>query len=477
MLWIALHLPELALQVYLRGAAPANTRPPLAVVEGRRILAADAAAQALGVHPGLGIPTACALAPNLVLKPRSPVLEAAAIEEIALWAGQFTPQVSLDPPAGLLLEVAASLRLFSGLAALRSRLDQGLASLGFAALSAAAPTPLAARLLALAGHRESVTAAQLPAALAELPTALLELDAGTEETLAAIGARRLGDCLSLPRDGLARRCGPEPLRRLDRALGRLPDPRPRFEAPVRFAARIELDWPAETTEPLLFLARRLLASLAGFLAARHAGIDRFRLELEHEERPPTPLSIELASRGRDEARFLDVLRERLARLALEAPVRGLALAAEAIDELVPKSRSLFDEGRDSRESCARLLESLRARLGGEAVTGVRTVPAHRPEFAWEAAEPGEKQRVDTLCGQRPLWLLEPPQALPEQDALPQWNGPVLLLAGPERIESGWWDGADCARDYYLACGPDHELLWLFRERRSPHGWYLHGLFA
>jgi protein ImuB len=108
---------------------------------------------------------------------------------------------------------------------------------------------------------------------------------------------------------------------------------------------------------------------------------------------------------------------------------------------------------------------------------VRAVPAHRPEFAWETAEPGARQRVETLCGNRPLWLLEPPQALPERNALPQWDGPVTLLSGPERIESGWWDGQDCSRDYFLASGPQQELLWLFHERRDPRGWYLHGLFA
>ena len=54
-----------------------------------------------------------------------------------------------------------------------------------------------------------------------------------------------------------------------------------------------------------------------------------------------------------------------------------------------------------------------------------------------------------------------------------------LLAGPERIESGWWDGeaADVCRDYFVARRPDHSLVWVFRERRAPHGWFLHGYFA
>jgi protein ImuB len=473
--WIAIHLPELALQVFLRGSASPEL---LAVVEGRGILAASEAARALGVHAGLGVATACAIAPDLVLKPRSAAGESAALDEIAVWADQFTPQLSLDPPDVVLLEVEASLRLFGGIAALRRRLDRGLADLGFAAVTACAPTPLAARLLARSGRSDIVAAAELAATVAPLAISLLDLAADSEETLAAIGARTIGDCLRLPRDGLARRCGPGLLRRLDQALGRLPDPRPWFAAPATFAARIELNWPADSTEPVLFLAKRLLAGLAGFLAARLGGVERFIVVLEHEGRPATQLVVELTSRGRDEQRFLGVLRERLARLELAAPVVAVRLAADEIHGLVAASRDLFDNQRnDSRDACAKLLENLRARLGDDAVTGVRAVPAHRPEFAWANDEPGARQRTEALCANRPLWLLDPPQALPERNALPQWDGPVALLAGPERIESGWWDGGDCARDYYLGSGPQHELLWLFHDRRQPGGWFLHGLFA
>jgi protein ImuB len=480
MLWIAIHLPELPLQIFLRSSASPEA---LAVSEGRAIVAANAAAQALGVRSGMGIATACAVAPDLVLKPRNAEQEALALREIALWAGQFTAQINLDPPTGVLLEVGASLRLFGGIATLKRRIDGGLAGIGYGAVTACAPTPLAARMLAKARRNSVVGIDGLTAAIAPLPVQLLDISRDAAETLAAIGARNIGDCLALPRDGLARRCGPELLRQIDRALGKLPDPRRWFEAPATFSSRLELGWPAESTEPILFVGKRLLTGLAGFLSGRQAGIERFVLTLEHEHRPPTVLGVELASRSRDEARFVNVLRERLAHLTqngLDAPVIAVTLTAEQIDSVVVANRSLFDDARDyrdNREPCARLLENLRARLGDKAVTGVRAVPVHRPEFAWETVEPGAKQRAEMLCGNRPLWLLEPPQALPERNALPQWDGPVALLSGPERIESGWWDGQDCSRDYYLASGPQHELLWLFRERRNPRGWYLHGLFA
>jgi protein ImuB len=54
--------------------------------------------------------------------------------------------------------------------------------------------------------------------------------------------------------------------------------------------------------------------------------------------------------------------------------------------------------------------------------------------------------------------------------------PTQLLAGPERIESGWWDGGDVARDYYLARGGDGARLWVYQDLRSGC-WHLHGYWA
>ena len=52
-----------------------------------------------------------------------------------------------------------------------------------------------------------------------------------------------------------------------------------------------------------------------------------------------------------------------------------------------------------------------------------------------------------------------------------------VLAGPERIESGWWDGEDVRRDYYLVETAQGQRAWAFRvagEQAGPfmlHGWF------
>jgi protein ImuB len=84
---------------------------------------------------------------------------------------------------------------------------------------------------------------------------------------------------------------------------------------------------------------------------------------------------------------------------------------------------------------------------------------------------------------RPVWLLPEPLPLPEQRSQPLLDGrPLQLLAGPERIESGWWDGAPAARDYFVAAGAGGALVWIYRTRLplaqpAGGGWFLHGRFG
>jgi protein ImuB len=76
-----------------------------------------------------------------------------------------------------------------------------------------------------------------------------------------------------------------------------------------------------------------------------------------------------------------------------------------------------------------------------------------------------------------LWMLDTPQPLGQRNGQPCHGGRLCLLSGPERIETGWWDGGDVARDYYQARTSQGELLWIFQDRRNRDGWYLHGIFG
>ncbi|HJW03613.1 MAG TPA: DNA polymerase Y family protein [Azospira sp.] len=562
MLWLALRFPRLPLDALalppVQPPIPPSSSasaPPRAAVAGGKVAAVDGAAAALGVAPGMGLASAWGLAPTLAVVERSPVAEARALEGLACWAGNFTPQVCLDPPAGLLLEIGGCLRLFGGLDVLLEQACRGLAEQGYALAAACAPTPLAARWLANGApvmepggppeHSDPGRGTGTPATgsfsgcsfnspvgneappssqggqlqarsipvcteLAELseflgPLSLdcLELAASIRSRLENFGTRRLDDLLALPRAGLSRRLGPELALDLSRALGEVPDPRPRFPFPETFRQGLELPARVEDASTLLFAARRLLEGLQGWLAARSAGVARCTLALDHEGRAPTALVLGFAGQTRDGTRLERVLRERLGNLSLAAPVQALTLTADEVGDLPGEDRLLpgqAEEGGADPERVAVVVERLRARLGPDKVYGLAAVADHRPERATRKctlectldkllgpamaeSKAGSVSAVMPGQGPRPLWLLACPRPLNEHQGRPWHAGPLSLLAGPERIESGWWDDGersgegitgDQRRDYFVARNPQGEWLWIFRDEA---GWFLHGSFA
>jgi protein ImuB len=476
MLWIALHFPRLALEAPLRGLAPCDG-VPWAIAEERAVIACDAAASALGVRAGMPLAAAWAIAPQLAVRPRDAPAERSALEGAAAWLGGFTPRVSLEPPASLLAEVSGGLRLFGGLAHLIERMRAGCRELGHDAVLAAAPTARSALWLAAAGCETQIEdRAALRPALAALPASVASPDSGTRELLRALGIATLGELLALPREGVALRCGQGLLDALDAALGAAPEPRAWFAAPPHFAVRLELPGEVTHAEGVLFAARRLLMQLEGVLAARQAGVRRFTLALVHRRARPSVLEIGLGSPAREAARCLALLRERLASFALPAPVEAIRLEAGRFVPLPGFSAGLFGDVRAEREDWVRLLERLRARLGAASIHGLGLAAEHRPERAWRplAGDEAPPQSPEAWGGARPLWLLEPPRRLREANGVPQDGAPLELLVGPERIESGWWDGEDVARDYFIARAAGAALLWVYRAR---DGWYLHGIFA
>jgi protein ImuB len=456
---------------------------PQAVWEGkgarRRLVQANEAAQAHGVRPDQSVAAARALCASLALSQRSLQAEAAARERLAAACYRLSGMVHVAAPDAVLLEAGASFTLFGGAAALLAEARAICDELGLDVRMSLAPTPAAAELLAHADAGLQVTeAADLHRTLGQLALAHTPLSEETRHGLARVGFHAIGDLARLPRAALARRFQAETVAYLDRLFGHAPDPRTAWVPPPRFAARIELPAHYHALEPLLFPLRRLISELCACLAAREGGVQRCTLVLGHEQRAATRVAIGSAEPTRDPARLFELARARLERTALPAPVAVLGLVAPSLPPLVPRYEDLFR--REQAMPLPRLLERLRARLGDGSVAALALHADHRPERAslldagFELAEApagyvaARAARVEHL-GTRPVWLLPAPEPIdPAQ---------FHLLAGPERLESGWWDEADVCRDYYLASRRDGAIGWIFHERRPPRNWYLHGWFG
>ena len=474
MLWICLHFPDLPLAIFARADARGSPTVVSSISHRPDVIAANAAAKKRGIVPGLSIASALALDPKLDIHLRDERSEASALKSIALWAGQWTPTISIEPSGCVLLEVAGALGYFGGLDRLLARIAAGLIEIGFPGAIAVAPTAGGASLLARAGRKCMVTeSARVESALSSLPVTLLTHAQAALDMLSAIGVRTIGELVALPRDGVARRFGQALLDEIDRAMGRLPEARPPFVPPEHYHGQLELPAPVEAAEALLFGARRLVVELAGFLQGRGAGVTRLTCDLVHEDEAPTSIVLVLKA-TRQVEHIMNVLRERLAREVLPDRVEAIRLVTEEIAPLAATEGDFFAATKNA-EAGAELIERLRARLGEDAVRTLALHADHRPERAWrweQAAMASATTKNDLpRLPVRPLWLLPEPYAL----ATDPTDAALQLASGPERIEGGWWDGGDIGRDYFVGRNVRGEALWLYRDREG--GWFVHGVFA
>jgi protein ImuB len=531
MLWACFHFPQLALDAIRVDADPIDAQargqqPPFAVIDGpqqrRHVVLANAAARNAGVRNGHAVAAAQTLCPRLTTAPRDETAERLALESIAAWAYRFSAEVSIAAPDTIFLEVGASLALFGGWPAIERRLRSEIATFGFAYSLTAAPAAAGARVLAT--HADGITipsVATLVAALGAVPLAASGFDGKTVAALRGMGFRTLSDLFRLPRAELARRIGEASLDHLDRMRGLAAESLLRYRPPARYERRLEFSFGIESHGPLAFPLQRLIREFALFLIARDGGVQRFALVLGHERGASTRIEIGLLAPQRDATALLELARARLERIELPAPVHALTLRADDLPPLCPLHRDLFDAGRREALDWPALAERLCARLGEKALYGLACAADHRPELAWRpisardamrrsnatARADSGKSRVlsrqnivdDNAAGHaiavvirkpkakrgaptlvpaidaktRPFWLLRRPNVL---------RGTITrILAGPERIESGWWDEDDQRRDYYVVETNLGQRAWAFVEtgmpadRRAP--WMLHGWFA
>ncbi len=476
MLWLALQFPHLSLDLVTRGHELCRDLPVAIsdnVSRKQCVLDCNPAAAHAGVRPGLPVNAALGLLETLHLVSRDTQAEQDALQRLAAWCYQYSSQVTIIPQrTSLVLEVGASRRLFGAAEELAQKLNGELLQLGYHVRAGTAPTPEAACLAARHGLHIS-RASEIYSRIEKLPLDSLELDLNQGPALQKMGFRSIGEILKLPRKALARRMGPAAVDYLDRLTGSRPDPRPAWQPPEHFSSGMDLASEISTSQALLFPLKRLVSELCGVLRARDRGIQELhiylRLDSRKSEQGEERFHLGLQQATRDESRILLLLRERLERLRLPRPVRHIRLRAGQLLPFDAQQNSLFMDKPDLSEQPVRpLLERLCARLGTDAVRGLKGIQDHRPEYSWSVRELDEPADC-TAMPHRPIWLFARPQRCR--------IGEYQVLAGPERIEAGWWDGHDCRRDYFVVRDRTGCTLWAFREYKPEPGWYLQGMFS
>ena len=528
-----------------RSASP-DKAAPFALIRAERgglaLAAVDAAAAAAGLGPGQRLTDARAILPELATAEEDPRADLAALARLADWCGRYSPWTAPDRSgcdtggaAGVWLDVTGCAHLFGGEAALLDDLVGRLGRLGFQACAALADTPGAAWAFArfgLASGRRTricpVGAAE--AQLAGLPPAALRLPLDQVELLERLGLRTVGDLIRIPPATLEPRFDRQVARRLDQALGRLPESlSPRPPSPPLLCRLIFAEAIA-TPEDIARGLERLAAGLCQQLESGQRGARRLELTAYRVDGGLQRLRLG-ASRGtRDAGHICRLFAEQLERLDPGFGIEVMTLAATLAEPLAalqsawrpadgkgdgPGGASATTDG----DALARLVDRLGSRLGAGNIRALAPRESHLPERAVAPApplavldrspagslldkpptpSPGATWRGAPPRPPRPLRLLERPEPVEAIALLPDYpprqfrwrrvGHQVVRAEGPERLTPEWWasgriageqgekgePGGQAARDYFRVEDEDGRRFWLYR---SDGRWFLHGLFG
>ena len=453
-------------------------------------------------------------------EPHDPRADLEALRQLAVWGQQFSPYVAIEEsesPESLLLDVTGCGYAYGGEEGLAASVIESLRRIGYWAVAAVADTlgaAWAAAHFASSNHSYCIIPpGEHAEALQPLPVEALRLPMDAVQLLRDFNIRRIEQLMALPRADLPSRFGFEMLLRLDQALGVVPE----LLKPERTPEPIEESWPFEppiaNRRHVETAIGHLLEKLLERLRPRQIGVRRLLCSLQLVSREPIHFSVELLQPSHSHRHLMELASLRLERLTIAAEVSGIRLQATFAAPLEFHQEQLFAEGERANwwRSFSALLERLSGRLGERYVLRPQLLPDPQPEFAcrhepwlkssiqhsaFSARRPAPRTRHLALNTEysvpstqyldlRPPCLTSRPVALAVVSVVPggppiqfHWKDNRYIVAhswGPERIETGWWRGADIRRDYYLVESTQGERFWLFRSLPD-EVWFLHGVF-
>ncbi len=462
--------------------------------------AANAAARAIGVVPGMAVSQAQAMLPGLRVEEADPEGDAAALRRLAGWCLRFSPLAAPCAPDGVWIDITGCAHLHGGEVPMLRHLAERLAEAGLAARLAVADTPGCAHAVARHGVEQLaiVPPGQQARAMAGLPVAALRLDEETAAALVRLGFDRVGALAAAPRAPLARRFGATALRRLDQALGRVPEPLEPVLPPDLCRARQGFPEPIATPDDLARATAMLADQLCEKLRKRDEGALRLDLLFLRTDGVPQIIRAGTAAPSRDAAHLARVLTAQLETVdpgygvetvILSAPLTQKLGAVQTLSDLVAPRGAVGD--------FSGLVDIIANRVGQARVFHAAPVQSDIPERC--------VKRVPPLAGvpdgwpdhlPRPPRLLNPARPVEAMALLPD-HPPVQFTDrrkphrirradGPERIFGEWWLNAGevaAVRDYFVVEDEAGQRFWLFRAGNGEDAatgdmrWYLHGYFG
>ncbi|WP_332817661.1 DUF6504 family protein [Sphingopyxis sp.] len=488
------------------GGAPARPLVTAIPDHGRRIVAAvDGEARALGIRPGMTITKARAFAPELDVVDAEPDADFEGLRRLALWAGQrYSPVVSPDPPDGLWLDITGCAARFSTERALLKDLHRRTAAFGLSLQIAVADTAGCAHAVARhvpAGRPVTIEPGAHRKAIALLPIGALRLPPADVEGLRKLGFERIEQLLGAPRGPLTKRFGRELHRRLDQALGTMPEPiEPIFPEELPRTRRGFME-PIATAEAFAQVIGDLAHDIAGQLGRLGKGARRLDCYFHRVDGQVQAIRVGTAAPSRDPKHLAKLLAAKIETIEPGLGIEAMTLVAPLVEIQDLRQGESLESLRRGPDLPA-LVDTLANRFGQRSLHRTVPRPGAMPERS-VAITPALRQLDGATWSDdlpRPSRMLARPEPVDVIALLPDdaprlfvWRGKRYRVTqgdGPERLQGEWWrDGGIegetplSVRDYYQVETEAGGRYWLFRLGDGVHAstgsmrWFIHGAFA
>lgn len=461
--WLYLYFPQLQLDTQF---AMSSTEVIALANHQGNLVQLSTAAKKKGLTQGQGLGQASLLVSGLAVYPYQEEVEVAELKRIASVLYNYTADICMMPPKGLLIACDGMQSLYNNSEQYWHVLETQLKTLGVQYYFASGSSPLLAKALAQAGTNVIFTNQQN----ARNQLALLSLqfaDITTKEIalLTRVGITHFKQLLGVSLDELAKRYSRELVMYVGKLTGQYPH-RVTFYIPdTHFEKQLTLHYEVSLTKHLEKPLLLVLKQQQAFLLATCKLAKQVTLILHFREVANLVFELSSAHAEYRAEHWLTLFLLRLENTELPAPVIALTIKSDYLVSNLGEEGDLFSQHKSGFDT-AILTAILQAKLGQEQVKTLTIYNDLRPEIASQENTFNTLSNVPQMKLIRPSFMLRSPVELTQ---------PITISHGPERIVTGWWDNNNVARDYFIARDESGRWLWVFRTPKKQ--WFIHGFFS
>ena len=398
----------------------------------------------------------------------------------------FSPIVIDESTDGILVEIGGSTKLFGGGKEIFSLIHKRLTKYGYSFKIAVAPTPRAALIIGKSELNTNVwDISNLNATVSSIDLNYLDLQKKDMKKFLDLGVRTLGDVYRLPRAGILKRFSSDVLKVIDQLYGRVADLPKSIVNDDFFTKLVDVDL-AGNMFSFENCMRSILYDLNIFLKRRTAKTRSLKWFF-FSKKSLKKMNVKLNSEVSDPEFLLNETKNKIKRIFLDEMPDKVGLYVDDVRHYSFQTTDLFSsKNKEAPKSSEKYINDIIQNYGVNIVYQVLTKPSCVPERTFDIYDSGCVSYKNTLASRvsfstkgknhRPTWLLKNPKQLTVKNGHVEFEGSLEIISDRERLVSGWWDGDEVARDYFIAKNSDHRLFWIFKDLKNDKKWYLHGIF-